>query len=117
MITAARVAMYLQIGRYRLGNEALLQEDVERQLQIRSFPYKREMVLGPADRVDFLVDGHIALELKIKGQRRRILHQMERYAAHDCVESLILMTLVASGFPPAINGKPVYVVKLGLSGL
>lgn len=114
---AAHVAGFLQIARYRLGHETLLQDDVEKRFREGDIPYEREKILGPADRVDFLVDGHIAVELKIKAQKRRIFRQMERYALHDCVDSLILVTAAPAGMPAALNGKPVYVVKLGMSGL
>lgn len=117
MSAVTDLARYLHLGRYRLGNEALLQSDVEARLQAQHIPFVREKILGPADRVDFLVDGHIALELKIKCNRRHMLRQLERYAAHDCIDSLVLMTVSATGMPAEICGKPLFVVKLGLSGL
>lgn len=116
-MTPKALAELLYPRRYRLGHEALLQEDVERVLMKEKIPYKREFRLSPADRVDFLVDGAIALELKIKAPSRSIYRQLQRYALHDQVESLVLMTLSAIGMPSAIEGKPVYVVSLGRSAL
>lgn len=117
MTIAVDVARWLRLGRYRLGYEALLQEDVRDRLTAGGFPFKREFVLGPGERVDFLVNESIAVELKIRAAKRVIYRQMQRYAAHERVDSLILVTACATGLPGTLNGKPVYVVSLGLTGL
>jgi hypothetical protein len=116
-MTAKDVAGFIRIGAYRLGSESLLQVDLEKHFRAGEIPYEREHRLAAAERVDFFVDGHIALELKIKGNRRAILRQMERYASHEAVDSLILLTGAAMGMPPRLNDKPVYVVQLGRMGL
>ena len=102
--------------RYRIGHETLLQEDVEILLTREGIPFKREFVLGPADRVDFLVDQKIGLELKIKMSARHIFRQLERYAAHDRIDALVLMTSATRGVPGQIRGKPCFVVNLGRQG-
>ena len=111
------VAGIIQMHRYRLGSEALLQEDVEARLRSAKIPFAREKVLGPADRVDFLVDGHIAVECKLRCGRKAMYRQLQRYARHDCVDALILVTLTPTGMPADLLGKPVYVVSLGRTGL
>lgn len=116
-MTALEIFALLRRRRFRLGHETLLQEDVEALFRAESIPFKREHRFGPADRVDFFVDGHIAVELKIRCQKRRMLRQLERYAMHDCVDSLVLVTLAATGMPPRVVDKPLYVVPLGLTGL
>jgi hypothetical protein len=116
-MTALDVCRLMRLHRFRLGHEALLQEDVEALFRREGVPFLREHILGPADRVDFLVDGRIAVELKIRAPKRRILRQLERYAAHDCVEALVLASVSAVGIPPQLVGKPVFVVPLGLTGL
>ncbi len=116
-MTARDLAIVLDGRRFRLGHEALLQEDVELLLQQLQIPHEREKVLDIGDRVDFLVEGHIALELKIKMPARHIYRQLQRYAKHDAVDSLVLMTLGVGGVPPSVNGKPCYVVNLGRSAL
>jgi len=113
---ARDLARYLQYHRYRLGHERLLGDDVEAHLEDAGIEFEREKILGPADRVDFLVGG-TAVELKIKAQKRAIYRQMERYAMHDVVDGLILVTAGATSLPARINDKPVFVVKLGLTGL
>lgn len=111
------LVMLLRANRYRLGHETLLQEDVRALLARHGIPHQREHVLGPADRVDFLVDGRIALELKIKMPARHVYRQLERYATHDCVDSLVLMSATAISMPRSFNSKPVYLVPLGRNGL
>ena len=117
MNTGFTIAALLRRNRFRLGHETLLQADVEALFRREAIPYEREFVLGPADRVDFLVDGRIALELKIRAPKRAIFRQIERYAAHDVVGSVVIAAVSPLGVPPLANGKPVYVVPLGRSGL
>lgn len=116
-MTARELAILLQPQRFRLGQEALLQSDVQEFLLKQGVPHEREKVLDIGDRVDFLVEGHIALELKIKMPARHIYRQLQRYAKHDVVDSLVLMTLGVGGVPASINDKPCFVVNLGRSAL
>jgi len=114
---AKTIAGFIRTGAYRIGHEALLQEDLERHFRNGCIPYEREVRLSDADRVDFVVDGHIAVELKIKESRRRILRQLERYAAHDVITGLILLSGVSMGIPARLNGKPVHFIHLGRMSL
>ena len=41
----------------------------------------------------------------------------KRYARHDGISSLILVTGTALGLPPAIDAKPLYYVSLGRGAL
>jgi hypothetical protein len=79
-------------------------------------PAQREVHLGDGDIID-LMCGSVGIEVKLNGQRRAILAQCERYAAHDEVQALILATNAAMGFPESINGKPCYLVSLGRAWL
>jgi hypothetical protein len=117
MIRGADIAGIIRRGRYRLGCEALFQDDMAAMFTRERLPFTREHILGPADRVDFLVDGRVAVELKIRVSKRSVLRQMERYAAHDCVEELVLASVSPVFMPAKMNEKPVYVVPMGLTGL
>lgn len=117
ILDGASIARLIRAGRYRLGNEGLLQADIEALFRREGIPFHREHILGPADRVDFLVDGRIAVELKITCPKRKIFRQLERYAMHECVEELVLASVSALGMPASLNDKPIYVVPLGLTGL
>jgi hypothetical protein len=60
----------------------------------------------------------VAVEIKLKrNQPRSILAQLARYAAHDAVRALVLVTNRAMGLPKVMNGKPVYYVSLGRAWL
>lgn len=117
MTDAREVAIFLRAARYRMGTEALLHDDVERHLRSGAIPYEREHRLGPGERLDFLIAEHIAVELKIRAQRKSIYRQLDRYARYEIIEGLILVTASALGMPKEIGGKPIYVVQLGLSAL
>jgi hypothetical protein len=56
--------------------------------------------------------GGVGMEVKIKGSKREMYRQCERYCLHERVSALILATNVATGMPATINGKPVFVALL-----
>lgn len=107
------LARFLRRGNYRLGREVFLQEDVEKALREQGVQFKREATLGPGERVDFLCWGEIALELKLRCSPRVMMRQLQRYAAHEQVKSIILLTATITSMPDSMNGKPVFVVNLG----
>lgn len=106
----------LSLSRFPLNSEKDLQAAIEAHFNYLGVEYSREHNLGDGDIVDFMV-GAVAVEVKIKGARRAIYRQCERYAAHDNVEAILLVTNVAMGFPPEIGGKPTAVLHLGRAWL
>lgn len=102
--------------RFPLVDEKELQAAIGEQLASAGLDMEREVRLAPGDIVDFMVGG-TAIEVKIKGSRRAILRQCERYAAYERVRELVLLTNVATGFPDALSGKPVAVFSLGRAWL
>lgn len=112
----AQILDALRPARFPLSGEKPLQAAIGAQLLTHGFDARREVTLAPGDIVDFMVDG-IAIEVKIKGGKRNILRQCERYAAHPSVSALVLVTNVAMGFPTTLNGKPTAVLNLGRAWL
>lgn len=102
--------------RLPLSDEKRLQAAIAEEFDAAGIVYEREARLSPADVIDFM-SGEIGIEVKIKGSKRAIFHQVERYAQHDRVKELILVSNVAMGFPPEINGKPVYFHNLAKAWL
>lgn len=102
--------------RLPLHDEKALQAEIAARFTALGIDAEREVILAPGDIVDFMV-GAIAIEVKIKGSRRDILRQCQRYAGHARVEALVLATNVAMGFPPELNGKPTAVLNLGRAWL
>jgi hypothetical protein len=113
---AQMIAMALQRAQLRVSSEAVLQIDIATALTAGGFPFERECSLSAKDRPDFMSED-VAIEAKARYGKKKIYRQLERYAAHDRVKALILVTNTAMGMPPEINGKPVYVVSTGLSYL
>ena len=120
ILSARQLAEFLYQRPFRIASERMLQDDVERAFISEGIAYEREKRLSATDRVDFLV-GRTALELKVKGQRRRHQAQIERYASHDCVDAVVLLTNVpmARSAVSTIGPmkKPCFYVFLGRSAL
>lgn len=117
MTEAERLAIFLYKCTFRFSNEAQFQDMTEGYLRANGWAFEREKRLGRHDRVDFLVHGGIALELKLKQQKLTVYRQLERYAEHDEVKAIILFTRQAMALPSTINGKPAYLVNLTRSFL
>lgn len=110
--TARAIVRLIERLRLPLSREKVLQRDLTPHLEAFGASVRREHDLGDGDIIDFLVDG-VGLEIKIKGQRRAIYRQCERYCRHDAVQALVLATNAAMGMPATIAGKPVFVASLG----
>lgn len=76
------------------------------------FPVRREVRVGPGERLDLLVDG-VAVEIKLKGSWRDVDRQLARYAEHPEVRELLLVTAKAGHrhVAHAHNGKRVTVKR------
>jgi len=113
---AQRIVTGLRQFRLRVSTEAALQADIASALDKIGEKYNREYALSPADRPDFMVDD-VAIEAKVRYPKRAIYWQLQRYAAHDAVSALVLVTNTAMGMPEYINDKPIYVLSTGYAFL
>jgi hypothetical protein len=102
----------LRHQRFVISSETTLQDEIATVFQSKQFPFHREYRLAPRDRIDFLI-GRIGVEVKIKGTKRGILRQLQRYAESPAIAGLILVSSVSTGLPETINGKPVHFLSLG----
>jgi FtsP/CotA-like multicopper oxidase with cupredoxin domain len=116
-MNARDVVSQLRTWRFAVSREVHLQVSIADALTAGGFPFEREARLAPGERIDFLVDARIGIEAKTRCDKRKIYRQLERYAKIDAVEALILVTGTAMGLPGTINGKPLFYVSLGRSGL
>lgn len=106
------VARILGGVRFRFANEEELQRGVGEALA--EWKPEREVVLGPKDRVDFLLWG-VGIEIKIKGGISALTRQLHRYAQHDRIRSLVVVTSREQyrlQLPSQLNGKPLRVLSL-----
>lgn len=80
--------------------------------------FRSEVRLSARDRLDVLLGDGTAIEIKVDGSRTAVLRQLHRYAEHDAVSGLILLTTKSSHsrqMPKAVLGKPLEIVQvLGL---
>ncbi len=101
--------------RVDLSTEKAAQRDLEEMLTGRGVAFDREARLNDADVPDFLVAGGIVIEVKIGGSAPSIYRQLKRYAAHETVTALLLVTAVAMSLPSQIEGKATAIARLGVS--
>ena len=102
--------------KFPLHNEKALQQAIEDALIKEKIAYSREFKLDAKNIPDFVLEtkeGVIAIEVKLKANKKAIYRQLERYAGFKGVEQLILVTNTAMGLPETINGKPIYFFSLG----
>jgi hypothetical protein len=64
-----------------------------------------------------MLPGGIAVECKLRGQRKAIYKQLRRYAHHNDVNEIVLITNTSMGLPQRIEGKPAYYASLGIAWL
>ncbi len=79
-------------------------------------PFQKEYPLSKKDIVDLFVNG-VAIECKVQGQPLQIHKQLERYAMHDEVKAIILVSAKYMRVKNTINGKPAFMVHLGAGWL
>lgn len=108
---ASQILALVRTLRLDLTNEKRTQVGLQEALERAGIVAQREVQLGDGDIVDFMV-GNIAIEMKLKGQRRAILDQLERYARHGDVHEIILLTARCMTLPAHIGGKPAAVGSL-----
>lgn len=118
---AAADRLYVQLSgtRFRYASEDDLQVGLGQLLERAGRRYEREVRLSARDRIDFLVEGAIGLEVKCKGKPGDVLRQLSRYALNPRVLALFLITdryQLTQGIPDVLHGTPLYAVAL-LGGL
>lgn len=108
----------LRSNRYIFHDEDGLQLGIAAALALAHLDFCREVVLGKSDRLDFLV-GNVAIEAKIDGTSNALIRQLHRYAQHEGIGAIVVVTNRArlTQMPSELNGKPVRVVSLLDGGL
>lgn len=110
----------LQLQRFSVAQEKQTQLEVEQFLLHTEVAFEREKRLSGQDIPDFFIHsdfGKIVLEVKTRYPKRAIYRQLERYAEHENVSGLILLTGTSMNLPRDINDKPAIVVSLGVGWL
>lgn len=115
-MTGNEICVLLSKKKFIFSNEKDVQLDIEQVLKDAGVNYRREVVLDARSKIDFMI-GTIGLEVKIKGGKADIYKQLERYCKLDSITEIILQTSRSMGIPNKINGKPVYVINMGMAWL
>jgi hypothetical protein len=108
------VAGVLRSYRFSFTDESELHLGIGKALAEAGINFEPEYGLGDAGRIDFFIDG-LGVEVKIKESRNSVMRQLMRYAKHDKITSLILVTTrnQLRAMPIALNGKEITVVYIG----
>jgi len=106
-----KVVRHLAKFRFQATTEAEFQNSIAEALG-REFTFRREVRLAPGDRIDFLLDNGVGIEVKTQGTAATAEKQLRRYAKSEQVKALILMTSRSQVAvqPLSIDGKPVRTV-------
>ncbi len=115
MIETKVLVAALRKHRFNYSNEKDLQEGIEAALMQAAIPFEREKILGSGHgTIDFLVDGRIGVEIKIKGSPSGVARQLVRYVECDAVTELVLITgrMLLGRLPAVLRGKKLTVVNL-----
>ncbi len=112
----ARVRGALLSSRMPCDTECRLHAAIAAALDRSGLAYEQEVVLSAKDRIDFLV-GDVGLEAKIAGGRLAVWRQLERYAEHERIGSLVLVAAIAMPPVAEIKGKPFTHLSVGATWL
>lgn len=104
--------------RLRHGNEKELQDGIDAALVAVGCMFQREIHLSPTDRIDFIIGAAppgLGVEVKIKGSLADLLRQLHRYAQHEELGGLLVVTslLRLTDLPRELVGKPVRSLYIG----
>jgi hypothetical protein len=111
-VTAEEIVSFIQCRRFSLHSETKTHDEFFVEMAQDGVSLDREVEIAPGDRIDFM-HGTIGIEFKVKGQRRAIYRQCERYCQSDRVHQLVLASNISMGSLKEIAGKPVFVAHLG----
>jgi hypothetical protein len=109
---------FFKSWQFSTHTESAMQDDIEAALKADAMEFEREVVLSSKDRIDFMVGG-CGVECKVGGSKSDVLRQLSRYARHQKVESIVLVTTIASHRAidfVSLNGKQIRVYWVGLFG-
>lgn len=114
-MTADAFVAFVCDRHFRWSSEEDLREGLATALDTEGITYERECVLGPGDRIDFLVEGGLGVEVKVATGLAAVTRQLHRYAQHARITALVLFTTSARLpllLPRTLNGKSVCAASL-----
>lgn len=99
---------------YDLSSEKLVQQAMENLLTKHVIPFEREVRLDEKDRIDFLIADGLGIEVKLDGTLTKVTRQLCRYAQHDEIKMLLLITTKPqlAQLPGFFNNKEIRTLVL-----
>lgn len=98
--------------RFHYANEAELQRGIEQVLYDKQFEFYREYLLTPESRPDFYLTSGLVIEVKIASSTAEVMRQVARYASHEKVSGILLVTSRQHRLPESFSGKPLLIHRL-----
>lgn len=118
-MNAEEIAKAVYQTRFRYSNEKELQHGIGALLTSLGLRFQPEVSLSPGNRIDFLVEPGIGIEVKTHDSTggvslSSVTRQLFRYCEHTDIKELILVTTLSKHRrqPDEMGGKPLYVVYL-----
>lgn len=107
-----KVVDHLKKFRFQATTEAEFQVAIAHALGTGGFKFRAEVRLSPKDRIDFLLDSGVGIEVKTNGTAAAAERQLRRYAESEQVKALVLMTSRSQVAvqPRLINSKRIRTV-------
>jgi len=105
-----QVIALIRAHRYRYVDELEFHAGIDQVLRAAGIATRREVVLAPTDRIDFLLPGGLGIEVKLAGAPGDVLRQLRRYATSPDVAGLLLVTTRirhVRGLPAVLGDTPL----------
>lgn len=117
--TLQTLSTTLRAYSFNFRDELELHDLLEQAMAADGWVVEREVKLSEKDRIDFVVHrkdagGVVGVEVKVKASVANVERQLRRYAAHERIEGLLVVscTIQLKRLPEEIGGKPVRVTIL-----
>ena len=99
---------------YNFSTEEEFQTGLAKALASGGVEFRREVILSKRDRIDFMLDGGVGIEVKIDGSISALTRQIFRYAELPEINGLLVVVSAnrLANLPTEINGKPIQSVRI-----
>lgn len=113
MVDGPELARLLEGYRLDASSESVLQDGIAAALTDAGVVFEREARLDALSRPDFMVGG-LAIEVKVGGSWAALVRQLHRYAGHERVKGLLVVSsrMRLMRVPRELAGKPVAVAAV-----
>ena len=99
---------------YNFSTEEEFQTGLAKALASGGVEFRREVILSKRDRIDFMIEDGVGIEVKIDGSISALTRQIFRYAELPEINGLLVVVSAnrLANLPTEINGKPVHSVRI-----